>query len=145
MAPAVPAAPGDPAHRHGSRHRRRRGPADDPTEPFPAYTAQHRTWGPTPLQDLHWGGAAMWIGGDTLMAALAVLVIAQWLGDPARSNDLGTFLNSARRTALAGTSPGTAASATISEIRDLDDDQEALAAYNTMLAGLARQHPPPRP
>lgn len=87
----------------------------------------------------------MWIGGDTLMAALAVLVIAQWLGDPARSNDLGTFLNSARRTALAGTSPGTAASATISEIRDLDDDQEALAAYNTMLAGLARQHPPPRP
>ncbi|HEY3708469.1 MAG TPA: cytochrome c oxidase assembly protein [Amycolatopsis sp.] len=115
-----------------------------PTEPFPAYTAQHRTWGPTPLEDLHWGGAAMWIGGDALMAVLAVLVITQWLGDPARGNDLGAFLNSARRTALAGTSPGTEAGATIAEIRDLDDDQEALAAYNTMLAGLARRQPPPR-
>jgi cytochrome c oxidase assembly factor CtaG len=34
---------------------------------FPALVAIHRTWGPSPVSDLHMGGAIMWVGGDTLM------------------------------------------------------------------------------
>lgn len=34
---------------------------------FPALVAIHRDWGPSPVLDLHTGGAIMWVGGDTLM------------------------------------------------------------------------------
>ncbi|MEC3975837.1 cytochrome c oxidase assembly protein [Amycolatopsis sp. H20-H5] len=111
------------------------------TEPFPAYAAQHRAWGPSLLDDLHWGGAAMWVGGDALMAALAVLVINQWLGDAVRGNDLGQFLNSARRTTLARTGPGAAAQKAIAVSDDVDDDPAALDADNEMLVALAERQP----
>ncbi|RSD13585.1 cytochrome c oxidase assembly protein [Amycolatopsis eburnea] len=97
-----------------------------PSEPFPAYAAVVRDWGPGLVEDLHWGGAAMWVGGDALMAALAVFVIGRWMSAMDRGDDLGTWLESARRSAL-DLGEGTA----------VDDDEEALRSYNAMLARLA--------
>jgi cytochrome c oxidase assembly factor CtaG len=102
------------------------------TLPFPAYARTGRIWGPSPIEDLHWGGAMMWVGGDLLMAALAVVVITHWVNAPSGGNDLGPWLEAARRSAL-----------TRNEERsfdgDIDDDAEALQAYNAMLARLAEQ------
>ncbi len=48
-------------------------------ELFPAFTAQHRTWGPSLLADLHTGGVIMWVAGDTLMLVAMVPVVLIWL------------------------------------------------------------------
>src|SRR3984885_14781439 len=37
--------------------------------PFTAFSAP-RTWGPTPLEDIHLGGAVMWVGGAAIMFVL---------------------------------------------------------------------------
>lgn len=105
--------------------------------PFPVYAAQARDWGPALVQDLHWGGAAMWVGGDTLMAALALIVMATWVKAPSGINDLGPWLESARRNALAGTRPESPASNQLADSNGIDSDEEALRAYNNMLARLA--------
>src|SRR5262249_8946991 len=34
--------------------------------------------GPGPVQDVHWAGAIMWIGGDAIMFALMLLVLLAW-------------------------------------------------------------------
>lgn len=46
---------------------------------YPAYAATGRTWGPTPLDDLHDGAAIMWIGGDLVFLLATVLGIAAWM------------------------------------------------------------------
>jgi cytochrome c oxidase assembly factor CtaG len=102
-------------------------------EPFPGYLAQHRTWGPDPLTDLHWGGAAMWVGGDGLMMLIGVLVIGRWIADAGR-DDTGPWLDAARRRALADSGVD------LDETEDLDSDA-ALAAYNAMLARAAMPRP----
>lgn len=99
-----------------------------PYEPFPAYAAIGRTWGPGLVEDLHWGGAAMWVGGDVLMAAVAIIVITRWVNAPDRGNDLGPWLEAARLSAL-GHDPAST--------QDIDNDEDALCAYNAMLARLA--------
>ena len=48
-------------------------------EMFPAYLHMHRTWGPSPVLDLHMGGAIMWVGGDSLMLLAMIPVAVQWL------------------------------------------------------------------
>jgi cytochrome c oxidase assembly factor CtaG len=48
-------------------------------EMFPAYTAMHRTWGPSLVQDLHIGGVIMWVGGDSLMLWPMIPVALGWL------------------------------------------------------------------
>jgi cytochrome c oxidase assembly factor CtaG len=48
-------------------------------ELFPAYLAQHRTWGPSLLSDLHMGGVIMWVGGDTLMFLPFFPIGLRWL------------------------------------------------------------------
>jgi len=48
-------------------------------EVFPAEAAVHRTWGPSLLTDLHWGGVIMWVGGDILMMLAFVPVVVQWV------------------------------------------------------------------
>jgi putative copper resistance protein D len=98
-------------------------------EPFPGYLAQHRTWGPDPLTDLHWGGVAMWVAGDGLMMLIGILIIGEWIADAGR-NDTGPWLDAARRKAL------TDSGVDLDEAQDLDSDA-ALAAYNAMLARLA--------
>jgi cytochrome c oxidase assembly factor CtaG len=42
-----------------------------PGELFPPYLHTGRTWGPSPLADLHAGGIIMWAGGDLVMTAVA--------------------------------------------------------------------------
>lgn len=103
------------------------------TPPFAAYREQHRMWGPSPLSDIHIGGAIMWVVGDGLMFAVVALVVAQWMGDTERQNDTGKWLEAARRSALAnlGVDAVDPDGAT-----DIDDDEAALAAYNRMLARL---------
>jgi putative copper resistance protein D len=72
------------------------------TVPWPAYAQPHRGWGPSPLEDLHWGGAVMWIGGDGLMLAMMTVQAVRWLTDPrAQAAGAGRWLESARRAALA--------------------------------------------
>ena len=48
-------------------------------ELFPAYTAMHRTWGPSLVKDLRTGGTIMWVGGDLLMMAAMIPVALEWL------------------------------------------------------------------
>lgn len=111
-------------------------------EPFPAYAAQHRMWGPSPLDDIHTGGGIMWVVGDGLMFAVTVLVVAQWMRDTERQNDTGRWLESARRSTLTGL--GVEAVDQDPE-SDIDDDDAALATYNRMLARLSRGARPSAP
>ncbi|WP_236794471.1 cytochrome c oxidase assembly protein [Amycolatopsis sp. GM8] len=110
-----------------------------PRAPFPAYIVPDRGWGPDAVTDLHWGGAMMWVGGDLLMAALAIIVITAWVSSSAEGSDLGSWLESARRSALSG------AVGALDEDVNVDEDEEALRAYNAMLARMAqprdREHP----
>src|SRR5699024_11079838 len=102
--------------------------------PWPGY-AQQRPWGPDPAVDLDWGGAAMWLGGDTLMAVLALLVLASWMHAPAGTSDLGPWVEAARRSAVTG-APAVS-SGEESTSTDLDSDDRALREYNEMLQRLA--------
>jgi putative copper resistance protein D len=117
------------------------------SEPFPAYAAQNRTWGPGLLADIHAGGGIMWVIGDGLMFAITVLVVAQWMGDAEHRDDTGRWLESARRSSLANLgvdlSDEPAAGSTVdgkteAASDDIDNDDEALAAYNRMLARLTQ-------
>lgn len=102
-----------------------------PYMPFPAYGEVERDWGPSLIDDLHWGGATMWVIGDLLMAVLAVIVITRWVNTPGGMRDLGPWLESARRSALGQPDREVGGA-------DIDDDEEALRAYNAMLARLKR-------
>jgi putative copper resistance protein D len=116
-------------------------------ELFPAYAAQHRMWGPGLAEDLRWGGAVMWIGGDGLMLLVMLIVMFTWLMDTtSRESSTGTWLEAARRGALAGVDHAPSAdAATIRDSQDVDDDAAALDAYNAMLARLARTKDPGAP
>ncbi|MDN3354088.1 cytochrome c oxidase assembly protein [Actinomadura sp. DC4] len=109
--------------------------------PFPSWAAMHPSWGVGPLGDIHDGGAVMWIGGDGLMFAMLLVVGATWLLD--RSPDAaraGSFLESARQAALAGTGHGTAPGdedrARLRASGNVDEDDAALEAYNALLSRL---------
>jgi putative copper resistance protein D len=92
-----------------------------PATMFPAYD----------VEGVHLGGAIMWVGGDGLMMLIMVLLGRLWVSDPSGRVDFGPWLESARRSAISEqTGDG--------EGGDLDDDDEALAAYNRMLARLDR-------
>jgi putative copper resistance protein D len=101
-------------------------------ELFPAYTAAHRAWGPSLIDDLHAGGGVMWVGGDGLMLLFIVLASVVFARD-ARGT-AGRWLETARRNTLAehGAAPPSA------RPRPVDDDEQQLAAYNAYLADLAR-------
>jgi cytochrome c oxidase assembly factor CtaG len=107
-------------------------------EPWPGYTAMHRAWEPTPLQDLHAGGAIMWAGGDALMFILILITALAWMTDSERRDSMGRWLDTARATTLATTGRrGDQAVAEPLHTSSIDTDQAALDAYNTMLARLA--------
>jgi putative copper resistance protein D len=112
-----------------------------PHPPFPAYASMHPHWGPGPLADIHGGGAVMWIGGDGLMFLMMVVVGTIWLMDRSpEAGRAGTFLESARQAALAGTgheaSPGGQDRERLRTSGNVDEDDEALEAYNALLARL---------
>jgi len=113
-------------------------------------------WAPSPVSDLHLGGAVMWIGGDAIMFGLMMLVFLMWSRDDratvsgrsfferARRENLATLVGSSQRAAVgAGASEDgdTAVRPSASSDRASIDDDEHLAAYNAYLARL-NQRPP---
>jgi putative copper resistance protein D len=119
------------------------------TDPFPGFAAMRDGWGPAALDDIHIGGAVMWVGGDGLMMAAIILLAARWITDTERQNDMGRILESVRRNAMAGmgsafggdggsaSAAGSADAAAIRDAVNLDEDERAYQAYNRMLARLA--------
>jgi cytochrome c oxidase assembly factor CtaG len=119
-----------------------------PTGPRPA-------WAPSPVSDLHLGGAVMWIGGDGIMFVLMMLVFLMWSRDEraavsghgfferARQANLATLVASHQSAAsgagLVTARTEAAADQPVIDGRGIDDD-EHLAAYNAYLARL-NQHP----
>jgi cytochrome c oxidase assembly factor CtaG len=100
------------------------------------------SWAPSPVQDLHLGGAVMWIGGDAIMFGLMMLVFLMWSRDDraavsghgwferARQENLATLVRSGQPEAASSASASAAAP------RGGIDDDEHLAAYNAYLARL---------
>jgi putative copper resistance protein D len=117
--------------------------------PFPAYVAAHRPWEPTPLQDLHGGGAIMWAGGDALMLILMLGVAAAWAADRTGRDSLGQWLDGVRANALADIGGHAGRAAADDDVdqdaellrgsADVDGDAAALDAYNAMLRRLSRR------
>jgi cytochrome c oxidase assembly factor CtaG len=110
------------------------------TDPF--HAMEPRPWGPSPVQDLHDGGAVMWIGGAAIMFVLILAVFFGWSRERRPSAGMG-WLETARRVNLAAvTSEGVtrdasgAAVPVISESVDVDADDASLEAYNAYLARL---------
>ncbi len=99
-------------------------------------------WAPSPVQDLHLGGAVMWIAGDALMFGLMMLVFLMWSRDEraaisghgwferARQENLATLVSQGQP------SEGGRAAANPAVGRGGIDDDEHLAAYNAYLARL---------
>jgi cytochrome c oxidase assembly factor CtaG len=58
-------------------------------------TGQRPPGAPAPVQDLHWAGAVMWIGGDAIMLAYIMIVLWMWSRDD--SATLGGWLEAARK------------------------------------------------
>jgi putative copper resistance protein D len=104
------------------------------SEPFPGYIAMHQSWEPAPISDLHYGGAIMWCGGDALMFLICLVIGAQWITDPNRRDQLGSWLEGVRRAELTGHGETTA----LDQISDVDNDERARRAYNDLLERLNR-------
>jgi putative copper resistance protein D len=64
-------------------------------------TGPRPAWVPGPVQDLHWGGAIMWIGGDAIMFCLMMLIFLAWSRDDRPAATGRGWLESARRTSMA--------------------------------------------
>jgi len=134
------------------------------SNPFPGLAEQRPGWAPSPIDDVHIGGAVMWVGGAGLMFVLVMAVFFAWSREKQADGGLG-WLESARRSnfatlvsshqdANAAGSPGVPASArsasagatpvsaaSVSDAESVDDD-EHLAAYNAFLARINK--PPQR-
>ena len=105
-----------------------------PTGPRPG-------WAPSPVQDLHLGGAVMWIGGDAIMFGLMMLVFLMWSRDERAAVSGHGWFERARQenlAALVGSSqPAIEGDRdAVNAFRGGIDDDEHLAAYNAYLARL---------
>lgn len=104
-------------------------------------------WAPSPVQDLHAGGAVMWVGGDALMFGLMMLVFLMWSTDDRGALSSRGWFERARQENLAALvashqpsgSDGPSARNDVPSGRGGIDDDEHLAAYNAYLARLNRQ------
>jgi putative copper resistance protein D len=108
----------------------------------PFHSMKPRACGPAPVQDLHDGGAVMWIGGAAIMFVLLLTVFFAWSRERRPSASMG-WLETVRRANLATvTSEGAAGTgaAVISDSADVDSDEAALDAYNAYLARLNGSH-----
>jgi cytochrome c oxidase assembly factor CtaG len=117
--------------------------------PFPHLAVQRPGWAPSPLSDVHIGGAVMWVGGAGLMFVLLLTVFFAWSRETRGDGGLG-WLETARRANFAArvgahgetaaTPGGSPPAAPVGGTESLDDDDEHLAAYNAYLARLNQQH-----
>ncbi|HEY6311891.1 MAG TPA: cytochrome c oxidase assembly protein [Streptosporangiaceae bacterium] len=112
------------------------------SNPFPRLAQGRPAWAPSPLSDVHIGGAVMWVGGAGLMFVLLMTVFFAWSREQRADGGLG-WLEAARRTNFAtvvGTaqkaSPGRDVPHQAASADDSVDDDEHLAAYNAYLARL---------
>jgi putative copper resistance protein D len=103
------------------------------TEPWPAYATQHHTFGPGLITDVHWGGAMMWIGGDTIMIALIVTALIPWIAGRSHGGARMRWIEQARRANLDRYATAPAQAGTVRRT-DIDDDDARLEAYNAWLA-----------
>ena len=106
--------------------------------PFKAFS-QPRPWGPTPLEDIHLGGAVMWVGGAGIMFVLILTTFFAWTRETRPTAGM-SWLESARRANLAtvtteGLLPARAVRGPmVSDTADMDSDEASLSAYNAYLA-----------
>jgi cytochrome c oxidase assembly factor CtaG len=125
------------------------------TDPF--VPMQSRSWGPSPIDDLHDGGAVMWIGGAAIMFVVIMVIFFQWTRERRPAATMG-WLEGVRRATMAdriaevvppalgetaGQVRATGAAAAGGRLTDVDEDDDQLAAYNAYLArinGPARGH-----
>lgn len=106
------------------------------TVPFPVLMGQRPSWAPSALSDIHAAGGLMWAGGDGLMMLIAVGLMISVITSPDRRGRMtGAWLDGARRAALSAHAEDKSA--------DVDpDSDEALEAYNRMLAQLHQRERP---
>ncbi len=120
------------------------------TDPF--VPMEPRSWGPSAVNDLHEGGAVMWIGGAAIMFVVIMVTFFQWTRETRPSVSMG-WLESARRSSMtdriaASVQPadagarepqgagGTAAPRNVA----VDEDEDQLAAYNEYLSRINGGH-----
>jgi putative copper resistance protein D len=112
--------------------------------PFPALAQGRPAWAPSALDDVHIGGAVMWVGGAGIMFALMMTAFFAWSREARADGGLG-WLEAARRTNFAtlvsapqqaGGAPQQAGGS------ESVDDDEHLAAYNAFLARINKQPEP---
>jgi putative copper resistance protein D len=109
------------------------------TDPFTPLAP--RPWGPSAVNDLHMGGAVMWIGGAAIMFVVIMVTFFQWTREARPSAAMG-WLETARRAnmadrfAEAGTAslPASGEPSRPSRPADVDTDEDQLEAYNAYLA-----------
>jgi len=115
---------------------------------FPFNPMEPRSWGPSAVDDVHMGGAVMWIGGAAIMFVAIMVTFFEWTRETSPTGGMG-WLESARRATLAerigpGAANANVNTAAIAEVTaraarepgNVDDDDEQLAAYNAYLARL---------
>jgi putative copper resistance protein D len=110
---------------------------------------------PSPVEDVHWGGAVMWIGGDAIMFVFMMVVFLMWSRNELADTRAQGWLEAVRKSNFnelvashaaapeepsragetSGASVPQAAAKTASTSGGIDDD-EHLAAYNAYLARL---------
>jgi hypothetical protein len=111
---------------------------------YPFRPMAPRNWGPSPLNDIHQGGAVMWIGGAAIMFVVIMVTFFSWTREPRSSAAMGWF-ETARRSTMADrmneVPPTATATARVAGAppgqggrpADVDDDDDQLAAYNAYL------------
>lgn len=109
---------------------------------YPVYSAARPDWALDAVRDIQTAGGLMWAGGDGGMMMLAIgLVIAVVTSPERREKMTGSFLDGVRSSQLSResirdtTDEGPVAPGSV----DPDSD-EALDAYNAMLAKMNQQH-----
>jgi putative copper resistance protein D len=112
---------------------------------YPFRPMAPRDWGPSPLNDIHQGGAVMWIGGAAIMFVVIMVTFFSWTREPRSSAAMGWFETARRATMADRISEGLPATATTvraggrgaaqtARPADVDDSDDQLAAYNAYLA-----------
>jgi cytochrome c oxidase assembly factor CtaG len=94
---------------------------------------------PGPVEDVHWAGAVMWIGGDAIMFAFMMLVVLMWARDERGPAASAGWLEAARKSRFDQLTAGAKAPGgppAVGAGRTVIDDDEHLAAYNAYLARL---------
>jgi cytochrome c oxidase assembly factor CtaG len=117
------------------------------TDPF--VPMDPRSWGPSALNDLHEGGAVMWIGGAAVMFVVIMLTFFAWTRETRSSASTMGWLEVARRASMAdriaevmpagpaASQAGERGTGQGARIADVDEDEDQLAAYNAYLARIS--------